>query len=97
MSGLFTEFVYFKLSQMRTVESLKPECFQLSQRAPRAAGTYSVFCQVSDINDLDGTFFGRPAETIDPNRCGPAAVLVLYVIILFATGCHRTLAEMRRE
>ena len=28
---------------------------------------------------------------------GPAAVLVLYVIILFATGYYRTLAEMRRE
>jgi O-antigen/teichoic acid export membrane protein len=28
---------------------------------------------------------------------GPAAVLVLYVIILFATGYYRTLAEMRKE
>ena len=28
---------------------------------------------------------------------GPAAVLVLYTIILFATGYYRTLAEMRRE
>ena len=28
---------------------------------------------------------------------GPAAVLVLYVIILLATGYYRTLAKMRRE
>jgi hypothetical protein len=28
---------------------------------------------------------------------GPAAVLVLYVIVLFATGYYRTLAEIRRQ
>lgn len=42
------------------------------------------------------------ADILDPSTPiaaigGPAAVLVLYAIILFVTGYYRTLAEMRRE
>jgi hypothetical protein len=42
---------------------------------------------------VDQLHLSAPASAIG----GPAAVLLLYGIVLFATGYYRTLAEMRKE
>lgn len=92
-SVLATFVVYaFFLTRLSRVMSVPIARLQDWKNLGRVLGI-SVVCALAIRFSADLLKPSIPIAAV----CGPAAVLVTYVIVLFATGYYRKLAEMRNE